>query len=346
MLIYFLLLLVPLLASFAYPPDGKGVSFVFWLFFLVLLVFTGLRDEIGPDWIPYQYIFWDVSTVNLEDIATFSEPGFFLLNYFSDYMEWDIYGVMFVCALIFLFGVFSYATTTANPWMAIAVVTPYLVYIISMSGIRQAAAIGVGYFMLSKWRDLPIVVRLLLVGLAMTFHNSAAVFLFFFMFSGKGWMAARVILAAALALAIVFGMSDTETYAKYSKVYVEENLISGGAFFHVLLSAFPAAIYLIYRKQIVAAVGENQPVDLASIAVLAAMPLLAVSSTGVDRLTLYFSFIQMWIYPAIAKAFVAQRDELRLATGSLVLLIFFVYFLFGTHADSYVPYRSLLFASS
>ena len=76
------------------------------------------------------------------------------------------------------------------------------------------------------------------------------------------------------------------------------------------------------------------------------MPLLAVSSTGVDRLTLYFSFIQMWIYPAIAKAFVAQRDELRLATGSLVLLIFFVYFLFGTHADAYVPYRNLLFASS
>ena len=346
MLIYFLLLLVPLLASFAYPPDGKGVSFVFWLFFLVLLVFTGLRDEIGPDWIPYQYIFWDVATVNLEDMAIFSEPGFFLLNYFSDYMEWDIYGVMFVCALIFLFGVFSYATTTANPWMAIAVVTPYLVYIISMSGIRQAAAIGIGYLMLSKWRDWPMVVRLLLVGLAMSFHNSAAVFLFFFMFSGKDWMAARVILAAALALAIVFGMSDTETYAKYSKVYVEENLISGGAFFHVLLSAFPAAIYLIYRKQIVAAVGENHPVDLASIAVLAAMPLLAVSSTGVDRLTLYFSFIQMWIYPAIAKAFVAQRDELRLATGSLVLLIFFVYFLFGTHADAYVPYRNLLFASS
>ena len=158
MLIYFLLLLVPLLASFAYPPDGKGVSVVFWLFFLVLLGFTGLRDEIGPDWISYQYIFWDVATVNLEDIAMFSEPGFFLLNYFSDYMEWEIYGVMFICALIFLFGVFSYATTTANPWMAIAVVTPYLVYIISMSGIRQSAAIGFGYLMLSKWRDLPIVI--------------------------------------------------------------------------------------------------------------------------------------------------------------------------------------------
>ena len=346
MLIYFLLLLFPLFASFLYPPDEKGGTFVFWIFFLVLLVFTGLRDEIGPDWIPYQLNFWDYTSVNLEDIGMYSEPGFFLLNYFSDYMEWDIYGVMFVCALIFLFGVFSYATTTANPWMAIAMVTPYLVYIISMSGVRQAAAIGIGYFMLSKWRDLPIVVRLSLVGLAMTFHNSAAVFLFFFMFSGKDWVAARVILAVALALAIVFGISDTETYVKYSKVYVEENLISGGAFFHVLLSAFPAAIYLIYRKRIVAVVGENQPVDLASIAVLAALPLLAVSSTGVDRLTLYFSFIQMWIYPAITRTFVAERDELKLAAGILVLLIFFGYFLFGTHADAYVPYRNVLFASS
>ena len=126
-------------------------------------------------------------------------------------------------------------------------------------------------------------------------------------------------------------------------MYVDKNLISGGAFFHVLLIAFPSALYLWFRKKLAKAGLADTNMLLASILTLTAMPLLVVSSTGVDRLTLYFSFVQMWVYPALLSAGVASRSVIRLGLAVLVMAIFFVYFLFGTHVSAYLPYKNILF---
>ena len=126
-------------------------------------------------------------------------------------------------------------------------------------------------------------------------------------------------------------------------MYFEQNRISGGAFFHVLLVALPSALYLLFRKRLERTGVADVNVWLASLLTLGAMPLLAVSSTGVDRLTLYFSFVQMWVYPALLRAKVSDLNLLRLAVGVLVLAIFFVYFLFGSHAFAYLPYQNILF---
>ena len=131
----------------------------------------GLRDRTGPDWDAYIYIYENINS----DFGAKTEPLFNYLNVISGTLGFYVYGVNFVCALIFLIGIFAYANCTARPWLAIAAVTPYLCFVVGMSGIRQAAAIGVSYIALANWSRLSIIVKLLFVAIAMGFHTSAVI---------------------------------------------------------------------------------------------------------------------------------------------------------------------------
>lgn len=343
MLPYAIVLLIPLLTGLVQSTRPLRKRPFFWLFFLLLVAFSGLRYEVGPDWTGYYYIFEGYLDTPLEDIYLISEPGFFLINKLSDALGFGLQGVIFFSAIIFLFGCFAYARTTASPWLALAAVMPYLIFVISMSGIRQAAAIGIGFFLFSRWSKSSAIEKLLLIGLAVSFHNSAVVFTLFLIFALKQGIVVRLLLSSAVVLGVVFGLDTTDTTERYREVYIEENLISGGAFFHVLLIAFPSALYLFYRDKLVAKGLGDRNVMLASVATLALMPMLLVSSTGVDRLTLYFSFVQMWVYPALLRSGVINKGLVRAGVAALVLAIFIVYFFFGTHASAYMPYKNVLF---
>ena len=60
-------------------------------------------------------------------------------------------------------------------------------------------------------------------------------------------------------------------------------------------------------------------------------------------MSLDFSFVQMWVYPALVEAKVAPRMALIAGIFAVAIATFLVYFMFGTHASSYVPYRNVLF---
>lgn len=342
MWIYFTFLILPLISTMANLSKSKKYNFIFWFYFIALLIFCGFRFEVGPDWHQYHAIYQSYSSLDFSDFIDFSEPSFFLLNKTSEWLGTGYEGVIFFCSLIFLYGCFSYARTTSDPWLAIAAVLPYLVFIISMSGIRQSVAIGLGFYLLAHWNGFSIVVKLVIIALATSFHNSAALLLIFVIYTMKLSLIVRGLLTAVVILFVAYALDETDTFQKYQSVYLEQNIISTGAFYHVLLTAFPALLYLIFQKKLIAYHQDNMNVYLASLMALAAMPLLMVSSTGISRLTLYLSFVQIWVYPAIIRARVANRLLLKSAISMLIMAIFFVYFILGVHAFAYLPYQNIL----
>jgi hypothetical protein len=298
---------------------------------------------VGTDWTGYLNIYEISGFASFANVLDSYEPGFFLINKASDWLGFGFAGVIFSTSLIFLYGCFSYARLTTNPWLAVATVMPYLIFIISLSGIRQACAIGIGFYLFAKWEGLTLLGKLILIALAISFHNSAVVLLFFIIFSMRFRLFAKVMLSILLVPFLAYGFNQSDAYSKYQSVYLVENVVSEGAFLHVMLTAFPSALYLWYRIQIEASGVFNQNVFLGSLLTIALMPLLAVSSTGVDRLVLYLSFVQMWVYPALLQAGVVSRDTIRIGIGAIVMAIFFVYFLLGSHAYTYLPYQNILF---
>jgi hypothetical protein len=333
---------MPLLAAFI-PLSFSGFHRVaLFLFFLVILVFSGLRYEVGPDWIGYYYIYESYIDFPVHEIAKFEEPGFFLLNKLSGQFGAGLQGVIFLSSFIFLLGCFIYARNTPSPWVSIAAVMPYLIFVVSMSGIRQASAIGIGLAMFARWPRSSTLEKLTLIALACSFHNSAIIFIVFLAYSLNKNAYIRILISTLVIVTAVYWLEAPDTFVRYRSTYVEDDLISSGAFYHVLLIAFPSAIYIFFWKRLAARGLHDANVLLASILTLGLMPFLAVSSTGVDRLTLYFSFVQMWVYPAIIGTKAVNGHIIKAGLVILVLSIFFVYFLFGSHASSYIPYNNFL----
>ena len=342
MWIYLFVLLVPLTAAWAAPRRGR-ITMSMLMYFLMLLSFIGLRDEVGPDWTGYVNIL-NVSVSSIDSLR--SEQLFAYLNIVSENLGFDIYGVVFVAAFLFLAGVFAYASQTARPWLAIAVVLPYLGFVMAMSSLRQTAAIGIGYCALAYWRRLSLISRGALILLAMGFHMSAAFFFLFALLEGGArlWLKLAGVVALTAALLMKGAGDDDQLRQTYSARYLESTAQgSSGAYAHVALNTLPAILYLWRRKQIAAAGWDNPLVTIGAIGAIAAFPLVSVSSTGVDRLALYFSYIQMWIYPALVATFEQRKTMYLSAISFLTLLVFLVYFTLGTHAYSYLPYKNVLF---
>jgi hypothetical protein len=338
MLIYLSFLLPPLVLAWARPPIKRRITFVAVAYFVALLLFIGLRDRTGPDWDAYTYMHERINS----DLGARTEPLFSYLNVLSGTFGFYIYGVNFVCALIFLIGIFAYANCTARPWLAIAAVTPYLCFVVGMSGIRQAAAIGVGYIALANWSRLSVIVKLLFIVIAMGFHTSAVILIVLVIFDDRKRLALKLIFSGLFLAYFLRSNWAADAIDTYNSRYLKENVISFGAAQHVTLSAFPAALYFIFNKRIANAGWNNSLVTLGAIGSIVALPLTAISSTGVDRLVLYFSYIQMWIYPALFEAL--KEDGALVLSGAtvIILLVFFVYFTFGLTISGYIPYHSLL----
>ena len=334
--------MIPLLLGVSYPTERRPRPVGLWLFFAVLLLFCGFRFEVGADWGGYLIIYEITQNMDLREALSSPELGYALLNWTADWTGLGFPAVVFISSFIFLYGTFCYARQTFNPWLAIAVIVPYLVFIISMSGIRQACAIGIGFLTLAGWQKSSTTRNVLLIALATSFHNSAVVLLLFPVFSMRRPMSVRILLALGIGFATYAGL-DSSSADKYRSVYLEQGLVSEGAYFHILLTAFPSALYVYFRRRLGAAQAFDPNVFLASVLTLAALPLVLVSSTGIDRLTLYFSFVQMWVYPALLRARVMNSISLKGSIAVLVLAIFVVYFQFGSHAYTYVPYRNVLF---
>jgi hypothetical protein len=343
MWIYLVILAIALVMSFQ-PPRVHRRHKRLLAFFVVLWVFIGFRYEVGPDWSGYTNIYELVAGQQWSDIARDREPGFFLINKISEGLGWGLYGVNAIGAVIFLVGLYKYATRTANPWLATAAVLPFFVFVVAMSGVRQAAAIGIVLGLLAHWDKTSLRRKLLVIALAATMHNSALFMLVFVLWDGGRYPWLRIVVGSLALIVGVRVLDRSGATDIYALRYLEKDVESGGAFYHVGLSAFPALLYLLFRRQI-AAHGWYAPLMFrASLVAIGLLPLVLMSSTGASRLSLYLSFVQMWVFPA----FVAAHGRRWMGATAFCVLyflaIFVVYFTMGTHSDAYIPYENVFWS--
>lgn len=341
MWIYLLVLAIPLVMSFQ-APRRRNRQMGLVAYYLLLWLFVGLRHEVGPDWFGYTNIYELTSSQDWLAMVGDREPGFFLINKLSQALGWRLHGVNAIGAALFLFGIHRYATRTANAWLATAAVVPFLVFIISMSGVRQAAAIGIVFVLLADWDKAGVARKIIVISLAATIHNSALFMLVFVLWDGGRYPWLRIAAGSIALLVGIRWLDQSGVTDVYAQRYLEINVESRGAFYHVALSSFPSVLYLAFHRQIAAHGWARPLIFRAALVAIALLPLVLVSSTGASRLALYLSFVQMWVFPA----FVAAHGRRWVgATGICVLYflaIFVVYFTLGTHASAYIPYENVL----
>jgi hypothetical protein len=343
MIPYLILMAIPAIFSLV-STDKKKFAAKELLFFIgiIYIVFTGFRHEVSLDWQQYFRMYDSIkSSSSLEDALSITEPGFVVLNWIMAGMDTDVYGVNVVVAIIFISGLFRFADRMPRPWLALLSVTPYLVIVISMSAVRQTAAIGLIFHLLASWNQ-GIIKRFLLALIATSFHYSAFVSIVFVLLSMKMpvWLKWLVVLAGSALSVYIF--TRTDQYAHYETAYTgAEGVESFGALQHVALNAIPAAIYLFFIKKWNALYGKNQLIFILSVLSLLSVPGVAISSTGIDRLALYLSPIQMLIYSTLPSVFKNQNYAIVIVIIHIVIL--YIWLSYANSAYAFLPYKNIIF---
>ena len=309
--------------------------------FLMLLVFIGCRDRVGPDWITYNEYFESYTDVPARDVLTtvHIEPGFALVNYAVNKLGGNVHVVNFIGALLMIAGLVKFAyLIDVDPTFLLFLSTPYLLYAIGMGFTRQGAAIGLGYTALGYWiRHKPKMFYTMLA-LAICFHYSAV--LFFLFVKIKNWKKAL----AAIPLVVAFGYLLIMTLLRRYIPYVSVSHSSGVWFRLAIIIAGVVTVFAQRRKW------QTEP-DLSRLLIncsavaISLIPVAFIAATLVDRVGWYLFFIYLVAFcrmPSFSKPW--SRYMVLFTVYLVNYIYFFLWFSISPWAANFwIPYHNSLF---
>lgn len=343
MIVYLSLMSVLIFSYFIFSnKDASTQRLLLIIVAIIFIIFTGFRYEVSLDWGQYLRMYNKINQdTSLINALSVTEPSFVLLNWFMGKLGAGVYGVNFIVSIIFISGLFKFSEKMPNPWLSLISVTPYLVIVISMSAVRQTAAIGIILYLLAGWNKDDFLKKIILSLLATSFHYSAFIAFLFVIQSMKMplWIRWNILLIGGIITFIIF--SKTEQYTIYENTYVTQNIESYGAFQHVLLNAIPATIYLLFiRKWNEVYIRNNLMMILSYLSLLSIIGVF-FSSTAVDRLALYLSPIQMLVYGSIPTVFKSQTSAIAIISIHIAILL--IWLLYANSSYAFLPYKNILF---
>ena len=310
---------------------------------LFIILVIGLRYEVGVDWQNYQYIFQDISYRDLGGAIEATDPSFGIINWLVASAEWNYWVVNLACAILFTAGLFAFCFRLPNPWLGIAVATPYLIIVVAMGYSRQGVAVGcmmLGLAALSKksiWQSLFWIV------VAASFHKSAVIVIPIVALAYTRNRLVVAAMSAVLAAAAYYFFVASELQTLLWR-YGESNLESQGTLIRLFMNITPAVIYLSTMKKIPIPDFERKMWRNFSLLALGSLPLffLLPSSTPLDRLALYIIPLQIFVLAWLPNIFSAKGRPNRQIVGVVLVysaMVQFVWLNYASFAKDWIPYR-------
>jgi hypothetical protein len=308
-----------------------------------LTLFVGMRYHTGADYDGYELIYKNTMMLSLSKMLEATDRGFYTLVWALHQIDVEMWLLNLVCAIIFMVGLGRFAREMPNPWLTVVIALPYLIFVIAMSGIRQASAIGLFYLSIVAYRERRLVAAIFWLCAAASFHASAIVMLGVagLSFSRNKFQAGLIILLTIFVGYYVL----SATFDIYTVRYGTKQIQSSGTIYRVLMNLAAAIPYLILRKRF-PVLGEHETKFWTNMSwrAIASLPAAAVvtSSTALDRFGLYLFPLQTyalsWLPMMFSKNGRNTKGWTILIVGysALILLVFLGY---GVNAKSSIPYR-------
>jgi hypothetical protein len=325
-------------------PDRERQSSHFLLFasIVFLTLFVGLRWKIGPDWNNYLGMYREMQSVSITQAMRMIDPGFRVIIPLLHGFDAPFFVLNLISASIFCFGLARFAASLRNPWLAVLVAIPYLVIVIAMSALRQAAAIGFIFLALREMGTKALWKSILWVLVASLFHASAIIVAIIVALSYSRNRLQSVLMAIIAAWPAYYVLAGT--FDSYLWRYGHRTIDSGGVVFRVAMNAVPALILLARGTRHFSPPGEEafwRNLAILSLALAPAL-LFVTSTTSIDRLSLYAVPLQMLVLSRVPDLFSARESPSlfpKLGVIGYCAVTLIVFFTLGTHARYYIPYR-------
>jgi hypothetical protein len=301
---------------------------------------VGCRFEVGGDWFNYFDYLDEVAGSSLSEVLTSTEPGYRLLNWLSLNLGWGIIGVNAIGGSLFALGVTVFCRSLARPWLALTIAVPYLVIVVGMGYSRQGIALALAMIGLAALQKGTIWKFVVWVVAGAMFHRTAVLLLPIAAFVRSERRSIQILwigVATTMAYALFLADSAEDLYANY----VEAEYQSEGALIRLFMNAVPALVLLLGPKVFKSLPGVRvwrifSLLSLVLLGVYAATP----ASTAVDRVALYMLPLQLVVFSYLPDAIHGVgRRQLAFAIILYYACALFVWLVFATHSEYWLPYR-------
>lgn len=326
--------------------NGSARRFFFIAWAFILYVFVAFRYEVGCDWSGYALHYESSNFVDTTEALLTSEPAYWaILNYLRNAnFEYPYLNV--VLAIPFFAGMIHLGRRQPDGLAFLILSFPVLIINLPMSGIRQAAAVGLICFAFVSFQDKRLIRYVAFVILASLFHMSALAFLAmapFVVFPVTRW---TILAAITLFLPGAYFML-ADTFSIYSDRYIDAGAEAAGAIYRSgMLAATGAFFMLVLRKKY----EQRYPNDyklafVGALIMMATLPVVVVSTVISDRFGYYVTPIQLMILARIP--YLVQSRNQALLTAAPYLALGLVLLVWTSHSElfnkCYLPYQNWLF---
>lgn len=308
---------------------------MFSLFFLV-----GLKFNVGTDSYNYLRVFEGIKS-EPGIVVKFPEVGYYLLNNLSAWLGFGMQFIYLVCGFIIAFcTVNSAQILKVNPGYYLALVFPFHIVMLAVSGIRQGVAESIFIYAFSFLFIGNKRLFVVCIILATTFHSSALFFITLLLIDNKKrwlFLGILVMLPALLLL-------GDDAYGHY----LEIGLFSQGIFLRVGYLLALSFFFILYLNRCVFIKDDLMLKRLFLLCIISPFVLFSlgvISTTLVDRVAYYFILMSALLLLFMFK----QLDDFNSVKISLGLTLLvsvlglFAFAFLGNNAPNYGYHNYLIY---
>lgn len=332
---------------YALARQGTLRKSTYFLILFLLFVFSAFRYQVGCDWSGYYFQYVKAHSIDWNFILTGREPIWWAILYQLQLNEIPYPVANVIANLVFFTGIHVLARRQPDPLGFLVLLFPILIINMPMSGIRQAAAIGLICIAFTAFIDRRPIRFAIWVVIAAGFHASALIFLLLLPVATGRYTKRRLFLAAILAIPGALILASSESAEVASSRYIDTGTEAFGAIFRVgILGLSGFYFFLFLREKWMHAFPRDYSLaSIGAIGMALAFLLVPVSSVIGDRFGYYLIPIQTMIFARIPFLPIRVNHALHSALPYMgLLLVFSVWALKSFHFQQcYIPYNTWLF---
>ncbi|MBO5439475.1 MAG: EpsG family protein [Clostridia bacterium] len=331
-----------------YFNNEKKQRMTIFIFFAILLTLLICRDKtIGVDLSSYLPRFNFVKNLSFANIFKEfeGEHGYWLLNKVISIFTTDDQWFIAIMAAISLLPIARlYIKESENALLSISIFLILPNFSMMFSGLRQAIAIAIVAMSFKFVKEKKLILFMLVILLAMTFHTSAFIaFLLYPIYHMNITKAKLFVFVPAILLVLIFNKPIFEFLLQFLGDYGEKYPYEEtGAYTMIILFAlFLIFAFFVPKEENM----DKNTIGLRNISVIVLMlQIFALSNFVAMRMNYYFIIFLPLLIPKVINRSHERNKQVYQFMGLVMAVFFFVYYIFDANSGSDVleiyPYKA------
>ena len=354
MIPYLLILILPMIGSTGLIKlKNRSNFFLLYFYLLILIVFIGLRHEVGGDWAHYLRHYNNPFSFNFFKLDMRSDYLYELISFFFYNFGLSYHYINLVLSIFFVISIYKFAKIQPSVSLALVVSFPIVIVIMGMGFSRQGAALAFVIFAYLEIIKKNKFNYLLFTLCAVLFHKSSMFLLLMYPLLDNKIKIKNIIFTLIMVLGFAY-LVQKDLYIlfnNYLGMKLTSNAESGtylksdGAIMRVGLNLIASLIFLFFSKEICVEKNERKLFLILSFICIISFFFIFKYDVFVDRFNYFIMPLQILVFSRFPFIFNKKNMVLffRLSISLFYLLIFLVWAYFSIHSYAWFPYNNIIF---